>query len=59
MRNTDPLQPWNEYEWRDDPFAPHNDPLRKDNSYEPWNDPAGRVEDLDDNDRRYYRRFVK
>lgn len=42
--------------YRNDPFAPHNDPLRKNDPFAPWNEPFGTEEDLEPEDRRYYRR---
>lgn len=54
--NDDPRQPWNNPQYRDNPTAPHNDPRRSDSPWEPWNRPTGKVEDLDEEDRRKYGR---
>ncbi len=48
MRNTDPLQKWNDPAHRDDISEPWNDPYFKDDPMAPWNDPAGKDEDLDE-----------
>jgi hypothetical protein len=53
-RNTDPTQPWNSYEYKNDPYAPHNDPYRYDSPFEPWNDVAGNSQDLNTTDKNYY-----
>lgn len=55
-RNKDPFAPWNDLMHRADPFAPHNDPMRRSDPFEPWNNPLGEERDLNETDRRYYRR---
>ena len=54
MDNTDPTQPWNYPEYKDDTFAPHNDPMYSDDPTKPWNKPWGKKEDLTDSEKRKY-----
>lgn len=56
MRNTDPFAPWNATEFRHDPFAPHNDIMKRDDPFKPWNSPFGQEDELDPDERNYYRR---
>lgn len=53
-KNDDPFKPWNDPMYQDDPFAPHNDIMKEDDPFKPWNDPIGDLDDLDDDEKKYY-----
>lgn len=55
-RNNDPFAPWNHPMTKDDPFAPHNG-FDRDHPFKPWNEPFGGYDDLDDDEKNYYKDY--